>query len=115
MVMSRSPQLRGFAGIFGGAISWYFAHEIGFYLAHLNCAHHWIVPAVHLVALAASTTCVWISYRARVTEDRVTKDKVNLETQQGFFSSVGVAAGALFTLVILWQGVASIFYSGCER
>jgi hypothetical protein len=96
-------------GIFGGAIAWYLAHDIGFYYSHTNCDHRWILPTVHVLAFIVSVSCAWISFHS------LPKDKsLGLESRQGFFAIVGTAAGSLFSLVILFQGIAAFIYSGCE-
>ena len=38
------------AGLFGGVLAWYGAHEISFYLSRVNCDARWLVAVIHLVA-----------------------------------------------------------------
>jgi len=95
------------AGLFGGGVSWYAAHDLALYLVNDNCRQMWITPVIHLVALAACLAAGWVSWRA-LPADRGDHRRV-------FAASLGVAAAALFALVILWQGMATLIYSGCER
>jgi hypothetical protein len=92
------------AGFFGGVTFWFAAHEIGFYFSDYNCRHSWILPFVHLIALLGSVGSGLISYKCAKSE-----------TKFNYNSGIGIAAAALFSLVITWQGIATLIYSGCER
>jgi hypothetical protein len=98
------------SGIFGGFIFWYAAHDLGFYYSAYNCFHRWILPTIHLIAFVGGLICVWLSYRAMSSSESPT-----IPGGRDFMARVGVGAGSIFTLVILWQGIAAIIYSGCER
>ncbi|MFL5785855.1 MAG: hypothetical protein ACJ76H_14655 [Bacteriovoracaceae bacterium] len=97
------------AGLFGGALFWYLAHDIGFYFSGYECRYDWIPSTVHGVALVAVIFCGLISWRALPRTDK------EMSTGRTFFAYVGVAAAVLFSLVILWQGVAAVVYSECSR
>jgi hypothetical protein len=98
------------AGIFVGAIMWYLAHDIAFYYSGHDCKFRWILPTVHFLALLITLWSGAISAHAW--------RKVPLDghmTREQFVGGIGVAAAALFSLVIVWQGVATLIYKGCER
>jgi hypothetical protein len=94
------------AGLLIGAIAWYAAHELSFYLVRDNCRSPWIAPAIHLAALAAAVGGGIVSAGAR----RAARDEMQLMS-----AWIGAGAAALFSLALLFQGVASLVYSGCER
>ena len=98
------------AGVFGGAAFWYAAHDLSTYLLNVNCRHIWVAPFIHIIALIGAIASGYLSYRAWPDGDSSNRDRF-----LSFSSMVGVAAAALFALVILWQGVAAIVFSGCER
>jgi hypothetical protein len=91
------------AGFLAGPLAWYTAHELGFYFSDYNCRHAWILPTVHVLALLVSLGGTWFSY-------------INwFRGRQTFGALLGVAGGLLFSLVILWQGIAIFFTHGCDR
>jgi hypothetical protein len=102
-------QLESWAGLLGGAVSWYGAHEASFYLVRQNCAGKpWIVPLIHLAALAITVSAGTLSFkqsrRARPLAD-----------SPAFEALIGTGAALVFVVVILFQGVAGLIYTGCER
>jgi uncharacterized membrane protein len=94
-------------GIFGGAALWYGAHDLGFYFSDYNCRHTWILPTIHVLFFLACLICAGLSFRIWRRGDR--------EAVRTWVAGIGVAAAFLFSLVILWQGIATFIYSGCER
>jgi hypothetical protein len=106
--MTRAPDFlrSGWVGLIGGAAAWYGAHELGFYFSNANCARPWIAPVVHVIALSIAVVATLLSFRA---------DPEHSRGGGSFVRAVGMGAGALFALLILWQGVATIIYSGCEQ
>jgi hypothetical protein len=101
--------LKPWSGLLGGFLCWYAAHDLGFYFSDFNCRHQWIVPSIHLLALAASVYFTWISFAVLRSE------KPDVQGKRGFVSLVSTGAGAVFSLVILYQGVATLIFKGCER
>lgn len=95
-------QLLAWAGLIAGGVAWYCAHDLGFYLVRANCRSPWIVPAINLTALliaaAGGATSLYSSHSPRPAA-----------------AWIGTGGAALFALVILWQGIAGLVYSGCER
>jgi hypothetical protein len=97
------------AGLFAGGFAWYGAHDLSLYLVRQNCTtSHVIAPLIHLVALAIALGGGLISYR----EIRAGGAGNHAYS---FAASVGFAAALLLSVVILWQGVATLVYTGCER
>ncbi len=102
----RSPWI----GLVGGVISWYAAHEIGFFLAGNDCTLRWILKTVHVIAFLVAIICVRLSAQAvnRLKTDAEPPTKLTI-------AFVSLGAAVLFAIVILWQTLATFFYSGCER
>lgn len=104
------PRESAWAGLVGGVISWYGAHEIGIFFSDYNCRHHWILPAAHVLAAAACGFFGLLSLRAwRASRGRAAEER------DAFGALVSTLAAAVFAIVILWQAVAAFIYSGCER
>ena len=95
------------AGIAGGALFWYGAHELGFYFSKMDCHQPWILPLLHILTLAGCLGSGWLSWRVW-SAGRGTG-------AENLVAAVGVAAAALFALVVLQQGIGTIIFSGCER
>ena len=98
------------AGLIGGPVLWYAAHDLAFYLSAVNCRYPFIVPAIHLVAFLGALLCGLLSYRARLPDEPAAALR-----QETFGAMIGAGAAALFALAIAWQGLAVLAYSGCER
>jgi hypothetical protein len=103
-------QLRNFGGaigLFGGISAWYAAHELSFFLLRVNCtATSWLVPAIHALAFAAAVISGLISFQASLRTGSAT---------QRFITWLGIGSACLFGMAILWQGAATLIYTGCER
>jgi hypothetical protein len=96
-------------GLFAGGFAWYAAHDLSLYLVRQNCTtNQLIAPLIHLVGLAIALGGGFISYR----EIRTTGGG---NEAYSFAARVGFAASLLLSLVILWQGIATLVYTGCER
>jgi hypothetical protein len=99
------PQLQAWSGLPIGLLAWYGAHEIGFYMLASDCAARgWLVLTMHVIALSIALTGAALSAATL---------KSNGDAKFG--AIVGLGTGLLFAFVILWQGVATLIYSGCER
>ncbi|MDD5460068.1 MAG: hypothetical protein PHG00_00275 [Methylococcales bacterium] len=99
------------AGVFGGAAFWYAAHDLATYLSAFNCRHGWVAASIHLIALLGAMGCGILSYQTLPGSGSDGSERRRLT----FSGGIGMAAAALFSLVILWQGIATLIYSGCER
>jgi hypothetical protein len=97
------------AGFFGGALLWYFAHDMGTYFSGHECRYDWVPTTVNVVALLGTIFCGWISYRAW---PRTAPETAPTKT---FGAGIGIAAAVLFSIVLLWQIFGAIIYSECSR
>jgi hypothetical protein len=105
---ARRSRSLALAGLMAGAGAWYAAHDLSFYWSGNNCQHGWIAPTIHGIALIVCLCGGALSARTfRRTEPSM--------GPQYFLALLGSLGGLLFTLVILWQGVATLVYTGCER
>jgi hypothetical protein len=97
------------AGLLGGTVAWYAAHEASFYALRMsNCAAiAWVVAAIHAAALLVTLTAGGLSFRAARSGDG--------KVAPSFAAAIGLGAAAIFTVVIIWQGAAAFVYSGCEQ
>jgi hypothetical protein len=103
------PKSLAWAGLMGGFLSWYGAHELGTYFSAWNCHHHWILPLVHFIAVI---TCVLSGQVSWKTWLKYGKD---LSPDQFYAPFIGVVGSSLFFIVLVWQTIATFIYSGCER
>jgi hypothetical protein len=98
--------LRPWSGVFGGALFWYAAHDLGVYFADATCRHEWLAPAIQLAGLSGALLCCVASARALNKEGHGSRLVA---------ARLGVGAGCLFALVLAYQGLATAIYSGCAR
>jgi hypothetical protein len=102
-------RLAPWAGLLGGAAAWYAAHDASFYaLRASSCAAApWVVAGIHAMALLVVLGAGALSYRSVRPEQ--------WRTGPTFEGVIGLGAALLFAVVIIWQGAAVLFYSGCDR
>jgi hypothetical protein len=102
-------RLARWAGLFGGAICWYAAHEASFYTLRMNncAAASSVVAAIHVLALLVTLAAGALSFRTARLEDWT--------RFPSFAGTIGLGAAAIFAIVIIWQGAAGFVYSGCDR
>jgi hypothetical protein len=99
------------AGLAGGAAFWYAAHDIGFYYSGHDCKYQWAIRLVHVLTLLACIYCSFISVRVWGSASDENPDSGGV----AFGAGISAAAGILFSIVILWQGIAAFVFSGCSR
>jgi hypothetical protein len=97
------------AGLVSGVVFWYAAHDLSFYFSAYNCGHPWLLPFIHLVALAGCLYGGLLSLRTLV------KGQTDSESSTELIAGVSTASAVLFALVILWQGIATLVFHGCQR
>ena len=108
--LDRFRGVASWAGLFAGGLAWYAAHDLSFYLVRHNCTtSHIIAPLIHLVALAIALGGGFISYREIRTPPGAGKEAYT------FGATIGFTAALLLSVVIVWQGIATLVYTGCER
>jgi hypothetical protein len=95
-------------GVFGGAFFWFLAHEIGFFFSGHACKYSVVIKLIHIVSILGSLASGFISYKS--WEDA----KATGSQRHIFTALLGMASAALFSIVILYQGIAAFIYSGCE-
>lgn len=98
------------AGVFGGAFFWYLAHEIGFYFSDYHCKENLILPSIHVISLLGSIASGVISFRVGMHRMAASN-----ENKYSLTTGINVAAATLFSIVIIWQLIATFVYSGCAR
>lgn len=104
------------AGFGLGAIAWGASTELNYALVPKVCATHWpMVPIAALVLALLGVFGFALSVMAW-REDRPlpSPDRPDAGVPHKLLAGIGVLAGALFTTVVVMQGVASLFLSGCE-
>jgi hypothetical protein len=99
-----------------GALAWGTSTELNYALVPRVCGSHWpLIPllAVVLALIAASgfalSVMAWRQDRPLPSPDRP-----EAGAPHKLLAGIGVLSGALFTTVIVMQGVAALFLSGCE-
>ncbi len=97
-----------FAGLIGGMLFWYAAHEAGFYLSPYHCDRRWVEPVVQLAGLLGAMASGYLSLRALNAGDRG-------DEPFHFAALIGCGAAAIFSLVIAWHALATIVYQSCAR
>jgi hypothetical protein len=106
-------RLSGWAGLIAAPIAWFAAQQFGFYLTGPNCqSHHWIAPLINLIAAAITILFGLVSFRS--WRDHAGAAAAS-DQRARFVAAVSSFIAPLFVLVIVWQGIAGFFYSGCEH
>lgn len=103
----RSNVKYAWAGLYGGALLWYIAHDLSVYVTNHDCKYLWVAPLIHIIAFIGTIFCGLLSYRANADD--------NGKNLLGFSSLIGTAAAGLFALVIVYQGIAIIVFRSCVR
>jgi hypothetical protein len=99
-----------------GAIAWGASTQLNYALVPKNCLSHWpMIPIfaamLALIAAGGAAVSAVALYRRRA---QPSPDIPQGGVPHKLLASIGLLAGALFTVVILLQGVAGLFLSGCE-
>lgn len=104
------------AGLALGGLAWAASTEVNYALAPAACSLHWPLPglvALILVVLGLAGVAVsalaWLSDRPQHSPDAAEGG-----VPHKLMAQIGVLAGVLFTVVILMQGLANLFLTGCE-
>jgi hypothetical protein len=103
------------AGFGFGAIAWATSTELNYALAPKVCVIHWpLVPVaaaiLALIALGGAGT----SGIALWSDRHLPRKAVQGGVSHKMVASIGVLAGLLFAAIIVMQGLANFFLSGCE-
>ena len=101
------------AGLVAGPTAWALSTQINYTIATRICAHAGyatvLVTVVLALLAAAGSILSWQARRAIQAGSHPTTSHAD-----AFGAIVSAGAAALFTLVILLQGVAGLVFYGCE-
>jgi hypothetical protein len=112
----RSGHLISSGGIWIGAVAWATSTQLNYSLVPWVCASGvrptpWIAVALAMIALGGALLS-WLAFGSRAT--RIGTETPEAGTPFEMLSIVGVGAGILFAVIIVMQGAASLFLTGCE-
>lgn len=104
------------AGLASGAAGWFISTSAGYAAAPLSCGNPsgpalWITIACILLA-AGGGILSWPAWKARPTSDA---DDAEAAAPRLMLAFVSVSAAALFSAIILMQGLGVLMLTGCER
>lgn len=109
---SPATSLRPWAGLIAGPACWFGQQVLFFVLARPGCGgagHRLGLLAIWAVLGLVLAAAGVLSWRAGL------RPAPTAEERTGFVGFLGAAGAALFLLVMTWQAVAALTYSGCER
>jgi hypothetical protein len=103
------------AGLLSGPSAWAVSTQLNYSLVPLQCDDNiTIVLPIALVLALLSLTGGMLSWRARRRGGASFKQERTRGTET-FVADISILAAALFALVILMQGAASLILDGCLR
>jgi len=99
-----------------GAIAWGASTQLNYALAPWNCLVRWPMVTVFawLLALVAAAGVAVSLLALRHKREEPSPDIPKGGVPHKLLAFIGVLAGLLFTVVIVLQGVAGLFLTGCE-
>lgn len=105
--------ISGWAGLIAAPTAWFAAQQLSYYLTSQNCqSHHWITPVVNFLLAATALLFGALSFRSW----RDHSGGIGASDRRAhFIAGLSTLMAPLFALVMLWQGIAGFFYSGCEH
>lgn len=105
------------AGIFLGPLAWLINTQLNYALVPWICAHQVrLVPIVAFAAALVSLAGGFLSWRAfRLSPITPAPDSTGAGRPHRFTALAGMAIAALFTAVIVLQGLAGLMFHGCEQ
>lgn len=103
--------------MFAGPVAWMISTQLNYSLAASLCgpANLWIMCitlGLALISLLGSLVC-WRQWREQPSVLRVEDSETSIPGK--FTAGLGILLGLLFATVILLQGSAGLFISGCTR
>ena len=110
-VRSRMPG--SCSGLLVGAAAWFLAQQVSSVLVAPSCSggHRITIALVNLGLLAVCVIGGWPSLRAW----REARHHAPVAERRRFLGILGCFATLLFAMAILSQGIADLYFSGCER
>jgi len=105
------------AGIWIGALAWATSTQLNYSLVPWVCTSGvritpWTAAALAVIALLGSGLSV---YAFRHRRERLETERPQAGTPHEMLAVLGIAIGVLFALIIVMQGVAGLFLTGCEK
>jgi len=104
------------AGLWVGALSWATSTQLNYSLITWVCSSGvrltpWTASALAVLALiGASVSAFAFMHR----DQRLETQTPQAGTPHEMLAVIGIGAGVLFALIIVMQGVAGLFLTGCE-
>jgi hypothetical protein len=103
------------AGLALGPAAWFLTQQATYYLASKPCGFvrptvMLLVDLLGLVAAAVGAYLCWHPWRLPVAAPHPAS-----RAERNFAAGLGFTLCCLFAITIAWQGLATFFYSGCER
>lgn len=96
-----------------GPFAWAVQTELGLALSGRTCGYKTnVILMLAAACMIAALSGAWISWRAGRTPRLIEGTQGN---PRRFIAGISAALGLLFAIVILMQGIASLFLSGCVR
>src|SRR3569623_620794 len=105
------------AGIWIGAIAWATSTQLNYSLVPWVCSSGaritpWTAAALALIALLGAS---WSGYAFRHRRERIETERPQAGTPHEMLAVLGMTIGLLFALIIIMQGLAGLFITGCEK
>jgi hypothetical protein len=103
------------SGLLAGPAAWAISTQLNYAIVPWQCAHGVaIIPYISLALALLALLGGVLSWRARKKGGAPLKPERATGTEN-FVASLGLLAAALFALVIVMQGAASLILDGCVR
>lgn len=103
-------------GLWVGALAWAVSTQLNYALVPWVCASGvrlipWTAGGLALLAIVGAALSA-LAFRSR--SERLETQTPAAGTPHEMMAVIGMAAGVLFALIIVMQGTASFFLTGCE-
>jgi hypothetical protein len=105
------------AGIWIGALAWAASTQLNYSLVPWVCFSGiritpWTAAVLALISLLGAALS---GYAFRHRRERLETERPHAGTPHEMLAVLGMAIGVLFALVIIMQGLAGLFLTGCEK
>ena len=105
------------AGLWAGPLAWLAGQQATYSLVPWMCANH--LQVAHVATLTTALIGIaggylsWVAWQNASSEPPA--DRLGGGRPHRFVAAIGMLVAALFTLIVLTQGVAAFILDGCER
>jgi membrane protein implicated in regulation of membrane protease activity len=111
----RSP-LWIWCGAIAAPLCWFAQQLLAASLVPLDCrGRQWLVPAVCAMGATLLVVAMAVSWRALQRVSQPGGKERFSQRRARFVGIVGSVMPLMFLFAIIWQGIAGVIYSGCER